>query len=542
MASSVDNASPRDTDQEVAATIVHMKKLLRLKNQLRSPLLRLPTEIIVRILSFIMADLALYRKVWIPVYGTCHRIHRVMCSATELWWTVDCAYERTAHFIFLRSKGSPRVLLSDLRSLGEDRQFRIERRLDHWRDRRGFRGHRLETFQFCGPMSTFYHFAWILQRSLPRVDCMKINIIDSLDDDDMEPLPNPVALELPVDMPLRLLDLRNVTLSWPSHSPLFNGLRELRLSFRDCDRIITIPEDELFGIFDASPQLEHLSLLQVGHEVPLRNGKPLPPKRILQFPNLVSLSLDNDPVVTKYTLAYMGLPVINTLKIRSFISWDVAHNPLDLFFPDDRLQTRLFSNPSRFAVRTVGLEGANASIEMDIGSVELRLDFPLGQGVLGRGVIMSCISHIVPPSVIALNLEYTELEERGWRDFFISHPEVQSIESTEFHGTPPSSPLWDALLPTGEEGADVPCPRLESILLTLPSEHKFPASLSNCLRNRQTAGFKLRRLKMVGLNGYLDDVEEFHEELRPLVEIVEARGTELGRRVGAAAIRYPDVH
>ena len=50
---------------------------------------------------------------------------------------------------------------------------------------------------------------------------------------------------------------------------------------------MTILEAELFGILDASPQLEHLSLLRVRNEVPVRDGKPPSPKRILKFQNLV---------------------------------------------------------------------------------------------------------------------------------------------------------------------------------------------------------------------------------------------------------------
>ena len=129
-----------------------------------------------------------------------------------------------------------------------------------------------------------------------------------------------------MDMPLQVLDLRNIMIP-SSHSRLFNGLRELSLNFRDCEDIMVLSEDELFGVFDASPQLERLSLLRVGHEVPVRNGRPLPPKRILQFPNLTSLSLENNPTVVEYTLAYMDLPAIDSLKIRSIIAWEVAHSP-----------------------------------------------------------------------------------------------------------------------------------------------------------------------------------------------------------------------
>ena len=516
-------SSPRS---DPASALVHMKKLLRYRNWLCSPLLRLPTEIIVRILSFVMArlDSFLSTRPWGSVYLTCHHIHRIMCNTAELWWRVDCAYTKTAHFIFTLSKGDPRVLLSDLRSMEEDRLNAIGEMLDHWRDRQTFQGHRLRTLDFHGSPSSFSNFSWVLDRPLPRLRVLTINIIDSIEDDEMLPLSHPVELTVNTNMPLQVLNLRNVMLSWSSHSHLFNRLRELHLSFRDCDDIVTIPEDELFGILGASPQLEHLSLLRVGHEVPVRDGRLLPPRRILRLPSLTSLNLDNDPMVVKHTLAYMDLPAINSLKIRSFISWDVAHTLIDLLFPNDRLSSRLFPNPPTLAIRAVGFEEVNAAIEIDIGSVRLRLDFPFGQGERGRNIVMSCIPNLVPSSVIALKLEYTKLEEPGWRDFFVSHPEVRSIECTEFSGIPVSRSLWNALKPAGEGETGVPCPGLDSITVIVPFARGASfAPLSDCLRSRGASGFKLRHLKMMDHNGFLADVEGFYDEFGPLVEVAEAR-------------------
>lgn len=527
MASSVDDTPLHRVMREVSAALVHKARLLRFRNWLCSPLLRLPTEIIVRILSFIMAELDsfMHRTPWRPIHLICHRIRRIMCDAAEVWWRVDCACIIPARFIFAWSRGDPRVILSDLRSMEEHRLSPIEKTLDHWKDKQGFRGHRLRTLKFYGSVSSFDHFSWILERPLPRLDSLTINIMDLTEEDYMEPLPSPVTLKLPVDLdvPLQVLDLRNIMLPWSSHSHLFNRLRELRLSFRDCYDVITIPEDDLFNILGASPQLEHLSLLQVGHEVPVRNGRPLPPNRILQFPNLVSLTLDNNPMVVKHTLSYMDLSTIDSLRVRSYSSWDEVDTVIDLLFPDDRLLSRLFPNPPTFAVRDVGLEELGASIEIDIGSVGLRLDFPIGEGEHGGNIVMSCILNLVPPSVTTLKLEYTALEEREWRDFFMSHPEVRSIECAEFWKMPISRTFWDGLSPVEEEGIDVPCPGLESIVVVVsctPDSSFTP--LSDCLRNRQTAGFKLRHLKMMDHRGFLADVEGFNDEFGPLVERAEA--------------------
>ena len=181
----VNDALLQETGKSTAAVLIHLKKLLRVRNQLCSPLLRLPTETILRILSLIMAELGsyFYYPVWTSIYSTCHRIHKIMCGATELWWKVDCANDRVAHFVFVRSGGNPRALVSDLGSRGDHQIARSEKILDHWRDEGRFKGKRLHTLEFSGAMSSFTHFPWILERPLPCLERLKIHVTDLVDED-----------------------------------------------------------------------------------------------------------------------------------------------------------------------------------------------------------------------------------------------------------------------------------------------------------------------------------------------------------------------
>jgi len=519
MAPFANDASLQETGGSTEAALVHLRKLLRVRNRLCSPLLRLPTETILRILSLIMAELGPYvHPVWPSIYSTCHRIHKIMCGATELWWKVDCAHDKAAPFVFVRSGRNPRVLLFHLGSGGGHQIARSEKILDHWRDEGRFKGKLLHTLEFSGAPSSLTHFSWVFERPLPRLERLKIHITDSDVDEDLAPvIPDPVALQLPTDMPLQVLDLRNIMLPWSSHR--FTGFRELYLNFGDCDPPVTFPEDELFGIFDTSPLLERLSLVYVGDEAPVQDNQLLPPKRILQFPNLTFLRLDNNPMVVKHTLAYMDLPVIASLEIRSFVPWDIAGNPSHLF-PDNRLPARLFPNPPTFAVGTTGVDSLDPAMEIEIGGVKIRLDFSFGDEGLGRDIVMSSISQLVPPSVTALKLDCTELDEQRWREFFVSHPEVRSIECTEFCGIPVSSSLWDALSPAGEGDTDIPCPKLESIFIGSYTGEVDSAPLAKCLRNRQTVGFKLGHLKIRAHHRSMKC--GYAEEFLPLVEVVEA--------------------
>jgi hypothetical protein len=268
-------------------------------------------------------------------------------------------------------------------------------------------------------------------------------------------------------------------------------------------------------------------LLQIGHRILVVDDMPLPPKRILQFPNLTSLSLENSPMVLKYTLEYMDLPVIASLKIRSFVSWRVVPTAINLFFPaaGGHFPTRLLPGSTKFAVSSIDDE-PDPSIKAEIGGVTLQLGFPFDESELGRSLFMSCIPQLVPPSATTLKFDYTNLAEQGWRDFFTSHPEVRSIECTEGCGAPVSKSLWNALSPTGGEGAGVACPKLESISITTYTDEISFTSLSDCLRNRQIAGFTLKHLNMLDFHGFMGevDLDEFHQEFDLLVETVEAGG------------------
>ena len=122
-------------------------------------------------------------------------------------------------------------------------------------------------------------------------------------------------------------------------------------------------------------------------------------------------------MVVNYTLAYMELPVIDSLSIRSSIPWDIIVTPTNLFFPDDNIPVRLFPNPPSFEIGLL-VEGSVDSIEVNIGSFSLSLDFPSGEGERGRTVVMSYITQLAPPSITSLTLKNTDLEECWeWRDF-----------------------------------------------------------------------------------------------------------------------------
>src|ERR1700753_237253 len=116
-------------DSEVAAAVIHLRRLLRIRNRLRSPLLRLPTETIVHILSYAVEDTE-HPPAWPPIISICHHIRDIMCSSPELWRRADFTSDKLARFVLERSQGSIEIITTDF-SAGDDR--RSENVRNTWR-------------------------------------------------------------------------------------------------------------------------------------------------------------------------------------------------------------------------------------------------------------------------------------------------------------------------------------------------------------------------------------------------------------------------
>ena len=503
-----DERSVERTESEVAAVLVHLKKLLRLKNRLLSPLLRLPTEIIVHILSYLMEDVE-YSSVRRSVFSTCHHIRNIMCTAPELWQKADFTSDRNALVTFARSQGNLQAIIADLLAWGDWRDDYARNALSFCRDNLVLHGHKMRALDVRGYPSDIINFSWIFERSLPRLEYVKIHFSPPWVELSGYSMEDPVILQLPADLPLRVLDLTNATLPWSSY--LFTELRELHLDFTECDSFVEITEEELLGILDAPPQLESLSLIRLIPKVPVvNNQQQYTPTRIVKLTSLTSLDLDSFPMLVGYILAHMDIPAIDSLKIRAdFSPWAV-----ELFFdhfPDHILPGRLFSNPPIFEIWPDLGYGNYESVKAKIGSTRMQFDFDMDEDEGTFETIMACVLSLVPPSVTALRLDHPSLDKDEWTEFFQSHAEVRSIKSSSSRkgfGALVSEPLWDALSPAGA-GAVTLCPKLESISL---SYEPISTPLLDCLLNRKIAGYGLKHLTLRKVD------DKSAEKLRLLVE------------------------
>lgn len=529
-----DDVTSEKIDDTLAHALVHLKLLLRIKNRLRSPLLQLPTETIIRILSFINAGC--YYD-WRSIFSSCHHIYSIMRKSPEIWWEVnyDCTTGslRAAHISFMRSKGSPRALIADLDPWDFMLSTDVETFHDYWRVNQAFQCNSLHILEFSGNPSTFEHFSWILKGPFPRLERLKIHILPALDDTDWPiPIPSPFALQLPPELPLRVLDLQNVTRPWlPEY---FTGLKQIHLQFKHCNVAVSMREDELVGILDASPQLERLSL----ERIKVGGYNQLPPKRIVQLPKLTHLRLANDPEIVGYILARLDTPAITSLDILAQIPNGNVSHVLDLFFPDDRLPKKLFSTPQVFKIgaRNIGAK----KMELTVGGFSIQFESNAYHGV-GQNVVVACIP-LVPPSVTFLQVDFPELDKQVWIDFFQSHPGIRAIGCWKYFSTGSEyKPLWDALSPDQGEESIVLCQNLESISFKVPSEKAELTALLSCLQNRNEAGFKLKHLS-IDDNGSWGAASKMVEDFRPLVGTLKIKLPPAERhRVSSISIREREV-
>ena len=509
-----DDGTLEKNDEARARTLLHLRLLLRVKNRLCSPLLQLPTEIIIRILSFTNGG---YHRDWQSTFSTCHRIYMIMRKATEVWWEVNYNFTtaslRAAHISFMRSKGNPRVLVADIDPWDSMMSTGVESFHDYWMVNRVFQSSELHTLEFSGDSTTFDHFSWIPKGPLPNLECLKIHILPALDIAGFPiPIPNPFALQLSPDIQLRVLDLHNVTRPWlPTY---FTGLRELHLRFKHCSEDVAMLEDELLGILNASPRLECLSLARIR----VGDDQRHQPKRIVQLPNLTSLLLANNPEVVGYILALMDIPAIASLDIIANISDGDATRALGLLFPDDRLPKRLFSDPPVFKIGPRNTRREMPYMGFNIGSFKIQFESDRYSN-LGQNAFVACIP-LVPSSVTTLQADFSEFDQQVWREFFRLHPEVRSIGCYDT-GVQYKS-LWEALSPVRGGDPVILCPGLESIHLKVAARISHLVPLLTCLRHRNRARFKLRHLS-IDDNGKSGEADMMAEDFGPLVEVLDVK-------------------
>jgi len=442
-----------------AAYIEHIKKL-RARNLTRSPLLRLPYEIVVRILLFVTYN-GKPTPACTTVLPTCYYLCQLILSTPELWGGIYCSPAEAIFRRFEMAAWSPTEIHVPY---GHPEEV-VGAALDGVRDASQLRRDRIHTLDFRGTASLWPHFSWIFDEPLPNIKHLSISAENT-----------GIAIPLmdSIGKPLETLSIHNVGI--PPSLRHFCSLKNLRIGHSSaCDFTMY----QLITLLDSSLCLETFSLEHARSNDLLHDYSQ--PKRVATLPHLNSLKLSAPTSEIVYILDHLSLPAIDSLTLDSS----------DL-------------GCSRFT---------------SSGTKVIMGGFLLDRHALGNWTkLLSATYRMVPLSVTELEIARDTVDERNWREFAERRPGVRSIVSSyEPRNCGLSKGLWCALSPDHRRHPTVLFPKLESI--TLKAEHlsMIPTAALCCLRMRSDAGFKLKRLEVQG-TGKLRNVGRKAEDFRPLAD------------------------
>ena len=128
---------------------------------------------------------------------------------------------------------------------------------------------------------------------------------------------------------------------------------------RDFETASPSPSLKRANLFSFRYLLNRLSLLQAGHGFPVETSEPPFPRCVLQFPNLMSLTLGNIPVIIKRTLKYTDPPATLAVTLSSLLvpSVPLYVTALEPEHTLSELERREFSH--RMEVRSVSCADAH---------------------------------------------------------------------------------------------------------------------------------------------------------------------------------------
>jgi len=210
------------------------------------------TETTVRILSYIMEDTE-HSTVWRSIFSAYHHTHDNTCSTTELWWKANLSWAGCRSLRSRRHGGAPddvcgvtggtRIPKKPLTFTGTSWYFMVT----------GFT--RLNS---AGGPPTSLTFSGFSKHPLPHINRPNIYFLRPLGEDESEPPCRTRYLCHFDGSAVTVLDLRKVRAALLIQT--FTGLSELHLDFAECGPFVEVSEEELPGIFYASPRLESLSV------------------------------------------------------------------------------------------------------------------------------------------------------------------------------------------------------------------------------------------------------------------------------------------
>lgn len=286
------------------------------RNFLASPLLRLPTELILKIFKHaIEPDDSLSpsrrRSTLFVLIAICHKMREIGITTSHLWNTVNLAVPPLAKLFLERCNYDPRVLI--ISKYPQEGQSRDPRREAVWEQLEGLAFNNLRSLVFEGTTPEFERrIVPILQKAtnLSSLDFQNTSILGvRLPWHPSDPIPR-----------LSTLHLRGISVPWTS--PLLRNLNRLTLDLGLVDPpSARAPIETFLAALANCPDLESLEVARAGQGI--LDGHQSNRAMVVQLHRLQRFHLEfNDPPTVRYLLSHIEYPESAWVRMSVAVGWD----------------------------------------------------------------------------------------------------------------------------------------------------------------------------------------------------------------------------
>jgi len=286
----------------------------RRRNFLASPLLRLPTELILNIFVHVIESDDYYNHYrhrhnrWpFILTAICHQLREIGTASPQLWTSVDFTPLPIAELFLERCKYNPRILLVKESRFRWPRVTHDPNKEAVWEKLEGRTFNNLRSLVFDGTEREFAHKVVSLLQRAPNISNLDLNNVSYGPSQD---LPWPIGDPIPN---LSTLRLHNFSIDWTS--PLLRNLTRLTLnsgSPRVPPKHVSI--ETFLAALANCPNLEILELTNSGPE-PI-NSHHDECDVVVQLCRLEELSLEfRDPSTVGYILSHIECTELGLLVV-----------------------------------------------------------------------------------------------------------------------------------------------------------------------------------------------------------------------------------
>jgi hypothetical protein len=515
-------------------TLQHLRRLRRHRNFLASPLLRLPTELIIEIFEHATesnddADddsgsndddsspaSSESCSALLVLIAICSKLREIGLTTPRLWGTVDLAVPSLARLFLERCNNDPH-LLKVCPSSGEGQSISSvgDPGRDVWLQLEGRAFNNLHTLFFKGEPSEFKdRIVPILQRPT------NIEVLD-LQNLALSGLELPWHPSAPIPR-LSDLRLRGFSISWTS--PLFRNLTRLTVDHGPAGPSSEPPSIEAFlTALARCPDLELLKLDTTGLD-PL-SGHRDDCDMVVQLRRLREITLQsNDASTIGCVLSYIRYPESTSVGVSASVGseGDISR-AVSQVFPRGNANTVTHIKKTTKSL-VIDVEETTYTFSTEKSRISFK-DWVLRrpQGLTHAGSKTMQVVGGVNITILSVSTEHATLTEGVWVAFLHGLPRLQLIKYQRY-GEEEDRGVLDPfvlIFSIPFRGGPV-CPRLIHLELPKGALTRDPSStmLKRALTERKTCG---RGLRFIGLSGDTKEQGDVAvlETFRDLVDLIQ---------------------